>query len=300
MPDLVTILMLAHNKAAYTRICLRGLLASSYPSLRFVLIDNGSTDETPDVLAAFARQPANRGWQAHIETLPRNVGAVSGRNRGLGLLDGRFAVWLDNDVTPRHRDWVERLASFLRDHPDVGIVQPKLIYPTPTPAPTHLIQCAGCDVSPRGKVNFRGRGEPRDHPAFSTVRDCQALISACWMLPTAVIRDLGPLDEQFNPIQFEDIDYCYRARERGLRAVYVPHVEMYHFENVTSGNTPRLNYNYVTLKNNAKFRRKWRHRFSQENGPDDSSMIWRDLPVVRLEDIGELEQVPAEAPAGEA
>lgn len=286
MDDLVSILMLAHNKAAYTRRCLDAMLPSTHGRVKFILVDNGSTDEIPAVFREFAGAAAGRGWRCEIITLERNEGAIVGRNRGLNRLEGRFSVLMDNDVTPRNLDWMERLGEFLHANPDVGAVQPKLIYPHPP----HRIQCAGCDVSPTGKVDFRGRGEPRDSDAFNRTRDCQALISACWMMPTEVQRKIGLLDERFSPIQFEDTDYCYRMREAGCRTVYFPEVEMYHFENVTSGGTRSLSYTYLTLKNNRKFREKWRHRFSVEGGPPASDMVWKDLPTVRMEDVGELEQ----------
>ena len=287
MNDLVSILILAHNKAAYTRRCLDALRASSHEAVKVVLVDNGSTDETPAVFEQHARASIERGWTCEIITLERNEGAIVGRNRGMKYLEGRFAVLMDNDVAPRNLDWMQRLAAFLDANPDVGAVQPKLIYPNPP----HRIQCAGCDVSPNGKVNFRGRGAPRDSDAFNTTHDCQALISACWMMPLDVQRKVGPLDERFSPIQFEDTDYCYRIRESGLRTVYFPDVEMYHFENVTSGRTRGLDYTYLTLKNNRKFREKWRHRFSVEGGPPEAEMTWEDLPTIRMEDVGELEQI---------
>ena len=287
MPPLVSVLILAHNKAAHTRRCLDGMFASTCDSVQFVFVDNGSTDETPDVFRSFAERAGARGWTVDTMTLNENIGAVSGRNRGLPLLTGEHVVIMDNDVTPRTRGWMETLVAFLRANPDVGVVQPKMIYPV---AP-HRIQCAGCDVSPTGKVNFRGRGAARGDPAFAKPRDCQALISACWMLPRAVIDELGPLDEQFDPIQFEDIDYCYRVRESGRRAVYVPDVEMYHFENVTSGGTARMNYTYLTMKNNHKFCKKWQHRFRDEGGPPAASMEWAEIEPVHLSDVGDLEQL---------
>ena len=102
-------------------------------------------------------------------------------------------------------------------------------------------------------------------------------------------------------MQFEDIDYCYRARYAGgrggrkgraWRVAYEPSVEMYHFENVTSGRTSTLNYRYLTVKNGLKFKEKWSRAFEKEGGPLESEMTWRhDLPQVRLEDVGELELV---------
>jgi len=286
---LVSVILLVHNKAGYTERCLRGLAATPYRPFEAVIVDNGSGDGTPALLDS---------WQARLESqrigvarlrFEENIGAVAGRNQALIRAGGELLVFLDNDVVPRTVSWMDRLARYLAAHPEVGVVGPKLLYPTEP----HLIQCAGCEVSPAGRVWFRGRGEPAGAPEFAAERECQALISACWMMPASAARAVGPLDEGFSPVQFEDIDYCYRLREAGYRVMYLPEVEMYHFENVTTGRTEELNYRYLTVKNGLRFKNKWRRRFSREGGPADETLRWReDIPGAALEEIGELETVP--------
>jgi GT2 family glycosyltransferase len=286
---LVSVVLLVHNKVGYSEHCLRGLLATPYRPFEIILADNGSTDSTPALLDDFQERFEQAGIGVTRLCFEENIGAVAGRNQALSRCSGQFIVFVDNDVVPRTRSWMERLKSYLLEHPDVGAVAPKMVYPT-TP---HLIQCAGCDVSPTGKVWFRGRGEPLDSSEFNSERECQALISACWMMPASAVKVVGVLDEGFSPVQYEDIDYCYRLREAGYKVFYLPAVEMYHFENVTTGRTGGLNYRYLTVKNGLRFKNKWRRRFTRENGPDESSMQWReDIPGAKLEEIGELEVLP--------
>jgi GT2 family glycosyltransferase len=287
--QLVSVVVLVHNKAGYTRRCLQGLLNCPCEPFELLLVDNGSTDGTPELLDEFEAGFEKRGVRVVRIRHQENVGAVAGRNGALAQADGGYVVFLDNDVVPRTVSWMERFRGYLSEHPNVGAVGPKLVYPTHP----HLIQCAGCEVSPGGKVWFRGRGQPREAPEYNAERDCQALISACWMMPASAVSVVGPLDEGYSPVQYEDIDYCYRLREAGYRVVYLPDVEMYHFENVTTGRTEDLNYKYLTVKNGLRFKNKWRRRFSKEGGPAESTMQWRhDVPGVALEEIGELETVP--------
>ena len=75
------------------------------------------------------------------------------------------------------------------------------------------------------------------------------------------------------------------------RVVFEPSVEMYHFENVTSGNTAQINYTYVTIKNGMRFKRKWRFMFENEGGPLDSELEWAEIEKVALSDIGDLDTV---------
>jgi GT2 family glycosyltransferase len=274
----VSILILAHNKADVTRRGLRSLVHSTLRPLQIVLVDNGSTDETPEVLADFKKKSADCQLDVHLVRHSQNLGAIVGRNSGWPLLTGEFHVFLDNDVFIRSRSWLERLRRVLTSDVRVGVVGPKLLYPTPP----HLIQCAGCEVTGGGRVIFRGRGQPHDAPEFCEASDCPALISACWMMRGSFARELGLLDERFSPVQFEDTDYCYRVREAGFLCRYVPDVEMYHCENVTSGRTATLNYSYLTVKNGLKFKEKWRAKIAAEGGPPDSAWRWADLPATAL------------------
>jgi len=282
---LVSVIVLSHNKVEYTRRCFQGVLQSSYRPIELLAADNGSTDATPALYASFATEARAAGITFRPTRHETNLGAVTGRNLALEQAVGDYVVFLDNDVVPRTRSWLEGLMGALAADKGVGIVGPKLVYPVPP----HLIQFAGGAVTPTGWVQFCGRGEPRDAEAFNAPREAQCLISACWMMPWTLYHELGPLDEAYNPLQFEDIDYCYRARHAGYRVLYFPRVEMYHFENVTSADTPQINYTYVTIKNGMRFKKKWRFMFEKEGGPADKDLHWKEIEKHDLAEIGELE-----------
>ena len=160
----------------------------------------------------------------------------------------------------------------------------KMVYPW-APYP---IQCAGVGISKRGHVCFRGRGEPIGAPEYNRPRVVQCLISACLMIPAALIREHGGFDEAFHPVQFEDFDLVYRLREAGRAAVYEPAVEMYHFESVTTQGTPTVRNAAVVIRNGLKFQQRWRRLFENEDGPPEESCRWRDVPTVPFDAIGDL------------
>ncbi|HIE52325.1 MAG TPA: glycosyltransferase family 2 protein, partial [Armatimonadetes bacterium] len=248
------------------------------------LVDNGSTDETREVFAAFAARAEERGWSVQQILNEVNVGAVTGRNQALAQATGEYIAFLDNDTAVRDTRWAAKLRAVLMADPTIGLVGPKLVFPWPP----YLIECAGCAISPGGRVQYRGRGEPRDRLEFNRRQEVQGLISACWLFRCSLYQELGPLDEIFNPVQYEDLDYCYRAKQLGYRCVYVPEVEMYHFENVTTAGSGDINFAYRTLRNGRIFARRWQQVFAQENGPPDEAVHWRDLPRWGVEEVGEL------------
>lgn len=285
MRPAVSIIILAHNRSPITERCLLALKESTYRPIELLITDNGSTDDTPEVLDRVLPVLEEAGISVVRLRNESNIGCATARNHALQRATGNLIKLMDNDVVVRTRSWAEKEANALEGDPSIGLVGGKLIFPNPP----HLIQFAGGAVSPKGRVGFLGRGMPRNTPEFNEPRFVQCYISAQMMFPRRILEEVGYLDEDFNPFQFEDIDYCYRIRESGYRILYLPDVEMYHFENVTTGGTVSPRYRYITGINYAKFRRKWRHRFQREGGPRDEELRWRELPRVPLESIGSLE-----------
>ena len=133
-----------------------------------------------------------------------------------------------------------------------------------------------------------GRGEQREDVRFNRERDVQSLISACCMAPKSVLDAVGGFDEAFNPVEYEDIDLCYRLRSRGYRLVYVPSVEMYHFESVTTAGTASLPNTYLIIKHGMLFKKRWRSMFAAEGGPPDAETKWRRVATQPFAAIREL------------
>lgn len=281
-------LVLAHGHSAYVRRCLDSLLRHAGTKLEAVLVENGADPEVASVFDDFSRAAERSGHKVKRLRFEENVGAVRARNEALALVESEFVAWLDSDCLARTRAWLRRLVGVLEERTDVGIVGPKLVYPWPP----HLIQCAGADVTRSGRVIFRGRGSPRDDPEFCAERLCPCIISACWVMRTRLFHELGPLDELFSPVQFEDIDYCYRARQAGWKVLYYPAVEMYHFEGVTTARSPTLQYTPITARNAVRFKRKWREVIEREGGIEDRGQRWlSDVGWRPIEELGELELI---------
>lgn len=277
-----SLIVVSYNKRPYTELCLRGQLDCAPPPDQIVVIDNGSTDGSIEMLEDLQGVARGRGLSFEIVQNEGNAGACTARNQGLEIATGDFIGFMDNDVCVRHRGWLKGLAEVLEGDPQAGIVGPKLVYPF---AP-YDIECAGVAISPSGRVQYRGRGAAIGAAEFAAPAEVQCLISACWLMKRSVVEQVGNLDEVFNPAQFEDFDFCYRAREAGWRVLYEPSVEMYHFENVTTDGSPDVKFKYVTMKNWSVFKQRWRHMFAAEGGPADSECQWAQLETRPLEKTG--------------
>ncbi len=278
-----TLIVVNYNKMPYTRLCLESVLAADPVPAQIVAIDNGSTDGTQEYLRHEFPVVATRlGVKWMLVRNRKNLGACTARNQGLRLAEGRFIAFMDNDVCVRTRNWLAVLASALEADESLGIVGPKLVFPFEP----YNIEHAGAAISRTGRVQYIGRGEARDDPRFNQRREVQCLISACWLMKREVYEQIGGLDEAFNPAQFEDFDFCYRARQAGWRIEYLPEAEMYHFESVTNAGSPDINFRYITIKNWMEFKRRWRHVFEREDGPPDEECEWKPLETRPLEQTG--------------
>jgi GT2 family glycosyltransferase len=266
------------NKVAYTRACLDSLLGTDGVDLEVVVVDNGSTDGSLEMLKLMVEDFQQAGHELRYRANEENVGCCTGRNQALEMSTGDYCVFMDNDIMAIEPGWACGLVRVLEQEPDAGLVGPKLIYPFKP----HRIQCAGVGISPNGRVQFRGRNYERDDPAYAERCEVQCLISACCMFPRALYEEIGGMDEAFNPIEFEDFDWCYRAREAGYRALYEPAVEMYHWESITSEGSERLPNTYLIVKHGMLFKKRWQHMFSREDGPPDEECRWERIEVPSL------------------
>lgn len=284
MNNLISVVTLTHNKVECTRKCLRTLLASTFSPWELVVVDNGSSDGTTDWLDEFKAETDSAGVVLKVIQNRQNVGCSTARNQGLAASDGQFVVFVDNDVALRSQSWLGALRSKLTADPALAIAGPKLVYPFHP----HDIQCAGVGISSSGRVQFMGRGESNSDPRFNKEGPVQCLISACFMTRKSVIQQVGGFSEEFNPVEYEDFDLCYRVRETGSTVTYVPAVEMYHFESVTTTGTPTLPNTYLIIKHGMLFKRKWRHMFENEDGPLDRDTKWRTIEAHGLDQATEL------------
>ena len=278
-----SIIVVSYNKCRYTELCLTSMLQGDPIPAQIVVIDNGSSDGSVAFLEdRFPALAESAGVRFDLIRNAANVGACTARNQGLAQAFGEYIGFMDNDVAVRSRNWLATLARVLDEDDDYGIVGPKLVYPF---AP-YTIQHAGAAISRTGRVKYLGRGEPRDVPEHNVRREVQCLISACWLMKAEIPECIGGLDEIFNPAQFEDFDFCYRAREAGWTVLYDPGAEMYHYESVTTDNSPDVNYKYVTIRNGMEFKRRWQRLFEQEEGPPDSECQWKQLETRPMEQTG--------------
>src|SRR5713101_7136716 len=114
---LVSVITPAYNAARYIAEAIDSILAQTYDNFEHIIIDDGSTDETYQIVTRYA-QKDGRITAGQNEV---NRGIAETRNKGLSLARGKYIMWQDADdisMPYRMREQVE----LLERNPDVGIV----------------------------------------------------------------------------------------------------------------------------------------------------------------------------------
>lgn len=109
---LVSILTPAYNSENYIKRLLNSVLEQTYHSIEMFVIDDGSKDNTADVIKSYIDRFAAKGYNLHYN-FQENQGQSMAINNGLKLLNGEFITWPDSDDWYKTSDAIERLVRAL-------------------------------------------------------------------------------------------------------------------------------------------------------------------------------------------
>lgn len=93
---LVSLLTPCFNTGGYIHRLLDSVLAQSYPAIEMVVVDDGSTDNSREVVSSYIDRFAARGYSLRLVTQP-NQGQSVAINNGLKLIHGDYLAWPDSD-----------------------------------------------------------------------------------------------------------------------------------------------------------------------------------------------------------
>lgn len=212
----VVALVLTHNGRDMAIECLRSLRAADWPQLRYVLVDNASTDGTADAVAGefddveIVRSATNRGY-------------AGGNNLGFehALRGPCDYVLVLNDDTVLEPCAIRELVDASVE--GVGAAAPLITYETPS----GRVWFAGATYDPRhahpGRMSHYRRPVSEIGDGGATDRFSGAAV----LLPRAVIETFGGFDEGLYFL-YEDVDLSLRIRASGLSIMFVPEAVVRH------------------------------------------------------------------------
>lgn len=185
----VTIIIPTYNRAGLVEQAIDSVLEQDYPSLELLVLDDGSTDGTPDILAEYEqRQDERFRWSRHD-----NVGQARTLNRGFQLARGELVGYLSSDdlFLPGA---ITRLAGTLSDDPEAVLAYPAF----------HVIDGAGAVLNTQ---------VPPEYTAAESLRLHSCIVNVGAIFRRSVTERIGGWDPSF--IYLADFDFCIRASALG-------------------------------------------------------------------------------------
>jgi GT2 family glycosyltransferase len=199
--------------------CLDALQLQQFQDFRMVVVDNGSTDGSVELLA-----------RSYPEVLvianAHNRGFAAAVNQGIAAIETQYVALLNNDAIARP-SWLRELVDVADTNPSVGMCASKMLMAR---APGR-IDSAGICVDRIGNAWDRLGGHVDDSDATEAVEVFGASGGAA-LYRRAMLTEVGVFDEDFFAY-LEDVDLAWRARTQGWTCLYVPSAQVLHQHSAT-------------------------------------------------------------------
>lgn len=185
------------------------------------VIDNASTDSTQEYLSSF-------GDQIHVITIDVNKGFTNGYKRGLALINADIFCLLSSDVQVSP-NWLEPVISLFDADNHVAVIQPK-IKSWHHKDEFEYAGAAGGFIDFLGFPFCRGRvfyDVEKDEGQYDENMEIFWASGACFFIRSQVYYESGGLDDDFYA-HMEEIDLCWRLKNRGFKIMACPASEVYH------------------------------------------------------------------------
>jgi len=211
--------------------CLSALQAQTYQPLTIVVADNASQDRSVELLR-------REFPQISLQTNDRNLGFGAAHNALFRTHDAPYVLVLNVDVkiSPTY---VQELVRILRDHPEVGMVQGKVLQWAEMSM--KRIDNVGIRLHRNRRNDLIGYGE-EDYGQYDEPMEVFGCDGAAVLYRRAMLEDIRQGDEYFDEAFFlfrEDVDLAWRARWRGWHARYQPSAIAWHIRRYKPGSRRR-------------------------------------------------------------
>jgi GT2 family glycosyltransferase len=224
----VSVIIVSWNTNLLTRACLASVFASRGCRMQVIVVDNGSTDGSRELLAGY------KG----IELIQNehNLGFSKPNNQGIQLASGRYVLLLNSDTVVQPEALLD-MVKYLDEHPEAGGLGPRLQngdgstqregFYRKLPSVLQVLLF----YTPIKRFSLRSAFLTRwlwEDFTESDVCAIDQIPGAALMVRRSVLDDVGLLEEKF-AIWFEDVDWCYRAKQKGYQLFYYPLATITHY-----------------------------------------------------------------------
>lgn len=258
-PKKVSIIIPTKDKSKVLKNCLQSIFSrSTYSDFEVILVDNNSEEEaTFKLIQKYKSAYPDRFFSYKYEG---NFNFARINNFGVTKAKGDYLIFLNNDTEIITPDWIQAMMEYSQKS-EIGAVGAKLLYPN------GKVQHAGMVIG----LEYGGNtfvGEDKLSSGYQNnlnlIRNYSAVTAACMMITKQKFLEIGGFDEIF-AVEYNDSDLCLRLKENGFNNIFLPHVELFHYESLSRG------YCYLTEagqklheKEQGMFYERWKRYYEKD------------------------------------
>ena len=235
---LISVIIPTYNRAAMVCDCVKSVLATNYPALEVIVVDDCSPDDTGAQIAArFGSDP-----RVKYQRNEKNSFQAVSRNNGASRATGELLMFLDDDNVVHQDIFVELLVVF-KSHPTAGLVAPLAVHMRP--GKTNAVWSLGSDFN-------RWTSQPHDtYPnlgldEFERMQETspQIVFSTTYypngfLVSRKLFETVGGFEEAYEQI-FEESDFGWKVVEAGFHPLIAVRARTDHLGFLEPGCVPEL------------------------------------------------------------
>jgi GT2 family glycosyltransferase/glycosyltransferase involved in cell wall biosynthesis len=240
----VSVIVLTYNNLGLSQACLRSLLErTDYPNLEVIVVDNASTDGTPD----FLRSLGASDTRVKVRLNDENLGFAAGNNVGLADATGAYLVLLNNDTVVTD-GWLMTLIRHLQDDSAIGLVGP---------VTNNIGNEARIELNYDTELDLYDVARTYTLAHIGARRALNNVAFFCVAMPRKTYEVCGPLCTDYGIGFFEDDDYCRRVEQADLKVVCVEDVFVHHHLSASFSKLDSIDKTALFDRNKAIYEAKW-------------------------------------------
>lgn len=232
----ISVIIVTFNNAKTILDCLNSI----DEGVEIIIVDNNSSDATVSIIS--------KAYDQKIKLIQNSSNLGFGKAVNIGTREawGEYLCFLNPDARFKSKKGVQDLVKVLEDHPDYGLIGPKLLYLNGEPRKTAKNLPT---LAQAFKEYVLGIGNSYDFytPVKKGLAQVESVVGACMVLKKSLFDRIKGFDERFF-MYYEDIDLCRKIRLKGLKIGYFSEIEVEHIEGVSGRNVKA----YDLLKDSAK------------------------------------------------
>ncbi|MFC1850268.1 methyltransferase domain-containing protein [candidate division CSSED10-310 bacterium] len=211
----VSIIIPTFNNVESLHQCLTSIMHYCDVAAELIIIDDCSTDTTPQLLQSIE----------HIHRIRNEVNLefIRSCNQGAAKAQGQYLLFVNDDVVATPHSF-SAMVKVMKHNKKCGAVGAKLILPN------GKLQEAGSIIWPDGSTEGYGRDGNPDEPDYCYQREVDFCSAAFLLVRRDLFQQLKGFDERYVPAYYEDADLCYGIRQLGYKVIYQPEAVVYHRE----------------------------------------------------------------------